>query len=475
MKNTAIILVTIIITTFIVGCNQKSEKLTPQEARQIAKEAYIFGFPIVMNYKTLFAYVLDKNSLEYKGEFNQKSCDARLYTPEDKAVVTPNSDTPYCMFWCDISQEPVVITLPDMEPERYYSFQLIDLYTHNFAYIGTLTTGNNAAKYLVATDNWNGKVPDGITNIIRCETDLFLNIVRTQLLSEKDIANVRSIQADYQLQTLSEYMGKESTPSIDHNNFPVWVEGDQFSINAFKYLGHMLQFLNPNDEEKELLERFSRLGIGTKDGFDSTRFNAEALQAIKLGVQDGIADIEGFISENSDDPLISAKIFGTRDFLINSAKQNYNLTKIDLLRAVAADRGLYGNSGKEAIYPTYLFDDHGNPLNASRNNYTLTFENSEFPPVKSFWSITMYDGKTQLLINNPISRYIVNSTMMDDFVMNDDGSLTIYIQKDSPGVDKETNWLPAPDGPFYAVMRLYGPEEEALSGQWINPPIKIIN
>jgi len=183
-----------------------------------------------------------------------------------------------------------------------------------------------------------------------------------------------------------------------------------------------------------------------------------------------------FIAAYTSDPLISAKIFGTREFLKKSAAENYQLPDFYLLRAVAAQRGLYGNSGAEAIYPTYVTDAEGQPLNAAENRYTMTFREDEFPPVRAFWSLTMYDGRTQLFIHNPLDRYLLNSDMMDNFVRGDDGSLTLYLQKDSPGPELEANWLPAPDGPFYAVMRLYGPEEDALDGTWKNPPMhKVVN
>lgn len=164
-------------------------------------------------------------------------------------------------------------------------------------------------------------------------------------------------------------------------------------------------------------------------------------------------------------------MFGTRSFLNQSAKKNYNYETIFLFRAVAADRGLYGNSAAEATYPMYFVDAEGKSMDAAKNNYTLTFRKGELPPVKAFWSLTMYDGKTQLLINNPLDRYLLNSSMMDEFVFNDDGSLTIYVQNESPGKALEANWLPAPDGPFYGVLRLYGPKEDALSGEWMNPPM----
>ena len=137
--------------------------ISAEAARAIAREAYVWGFPMVMNYKTMWNYCIDKNKPEYKGPFNQLSCVARLFTPEDKAVVTPNADTPYCMFWMDLRAEPLVLSVPEMGPERYYSFQLIDFYTHNFAYVGNLTTGSSAGSYLLAGPDWNGEKPAGIT------------------------------------------------------------------------------------------------------------------------------------------------------------------------------------------------------------------------------------------------------------------------------------------------------------------------
>jgi hypothetical protein len=452
------------------SCTQQP-KVTPEEAKSIAKEAYIYGLPMVVNYKTMYMYAINKESPEYKGPFNQLSCDARLFTPEDKAVVTPNSDTPYCMFWVDIRNEPRIISLPEMEDERFYHFQLIDLYTHNFAYLGTLTTGNKAGKYLIASQTWNGEKPDGIDDVIHCETDIFFVVVRTQLMNESDLENVKRLQGEYELQSLSAYLGKDVPKAESTDNFPEWNEGDQFTSASFKYLDVMLGLLEPVAEEKELMERFSKIGIGANNAFDINSFDEDVQTAIEEGVKEGFQEIETFIKTYASDPLVSAKIFGTREFLENSARENYQLEDFFIIRAVAAHMGLYGNSGAEAIYPTYLMDSESAPLNAAENTYTLTFQKDELPPVKAFWSLTMYDGKTQLFIHNPLNRYLLNSNMVENFVYGDDGSLTLYIQKDSPEEKLESNWLPAPDGPFYAVMRLYGPEDAALKGEWINPPI----
>ena len=454
----------------LLSCSPQAA-LTPAEAKEIAKEAYIYGFPMVVHYKTMYMYVLDENSPEYKGPFNQLACEARLFTPEDKAVVTPNSDTPYCMFWVDIRNEPVVMSLPEMEEERFYHFQLIDLYTHNFAYLGTLTTGNGSGTYLIAPHTWKGKVPDGVDEVVRCETELFFVVVRTQLLNSDDLENVKRIQEAYQLEALSAFSGSKAPAADKFPDFPKWKEGDQFTAASLKYLDVMLNLLDPVSTEVDLMRRFARLGIGTEKGFDMSAFEEPVRQAIEEGIKEGFEEIETFIATYANDPLSSAKLFGTREFLMESAEINYDLPDLYLIRAVAADRGLYGNSGAEAIYPTYLSDAEGAPLNAAENSYTLTFTKGDFPPVRAFWSVTMYDGLTQLFIHNELDRYLLNSTMEENFVYGEDGSLTLYIQKDHPGPELEPNWLPAPEGPFYIVMRLYGPDEEALNGEWVNPPM----
>jgi hypothetical protein len=458
------------------GCATESKhteakaELTAKEAKQIAKEAYVYGFPLVLNYKTMYSYAVDKKSPEYKGDFNKLGGEARVYTPEDKAIVTPNSDTPYNMAWVDMRAEPMVFTIPEIEKKRFYEVQLVDLYTHNFAYISTVATGNVPGKYLLAGPDYKGGVPEGITKVIPCETQFLFSIYRTQLFNSSDIDNVKKIQDTYRIEPLSTFLGTKAPSAAAAIDFPEWKEGAQFNAQLFNYLDFMLTLVETPQEEQALMERFAKIGLGA-DKFDIKKFSPEIQKAIEEGVKDGLSAIKEFAKTNTSDPLFSAKTFGTRAFLNKSAKENYNIDELFILRAVAADLGLYGNSGDEAIYPTYFVDAQGSPLDASQNKYTLTFKKGEFPPVTAFWSFTMYDGKTQLLIDNPLNRYLLNSPMMEQFVFNEDGSLTLYLQKESPGKDLEANWLPAPNGPFYAVMRLYGPEKEALEGKWVNPPL----
>jgi hypothetical protein len=448
-----------------------SADLSAADAKAIAKEAYIYGFPIVLNYKTMHNYVVDKKNPEYKGPFNKLACEARLFTPDDKAIVTPNADTPYCMFWMDVRAEPMVLTVPEIEPERYYSFQLIDLFTHNFGYVGTLSTGNRAGNYLIAGPDWSGVKPEGITDVIRSETGFVFNITRTQLFGPDDLPKVKEIQHSYGLQPLSVFLGTEAPSAKATPKFPRWVEGSQFDERFFGYLDFMMSLLEePADGEKQLWDRIASLGLGPGNTFDFESLSAETQDALKAGVKEAFSEMEHFIADAGSDPLASAKIFGTREFLQESAKNNFGHENHYLIRAAGAHIGIYGNSAVEAIYPAYLVDSDGQPYDGSANGYTLTFEKGQLPPVKAFWSLTIYDGKTQLFIKNALDRYLLNSSMIDQFKFENDGSLILRMSKESPAAAVESNWLPAPDGPFYMVLRLYGPKSNALESKW-KPPI----
>ena len=469
MKN--IYLIALASLMIITSGFASEQKLSAKEAKQIAKEAYIYGFPLVLNYKTMYSYAVDKKSPEYKGDFNSLGCVARVFTPEDRAIVTPNSDTPYCMTWADMRVEPVVFTIPEIEKERFYEVQLIDLYTHNFAYISTVATGNIPGKYLLAGPDWKGEVPKGITKVIPCETQFLFSIHRTQLFNPSDIENLKKIQNAYRVEPLSTYLRTKAPSAATAIDFPKWKEGAEFNAQFFNYLDFMLSLVKTPGEEQALMKRFAKIGLDGEGKLDVENLSPEIQKALEEGAKEGLSAIEEFGKKETADPLVSAKIFGTRAFLNKSAKVNYGLDDLFMIRSVAAQKGIYGNSGEEAIYPTYLVDAEGALFDASKNNYMMTFKKGELPPVSAFWSLTMYDGKTQLLIDNPLNRYLLNSPMMEQFVLGEDGSLTIYVQKESPGKNLESNWLPAPDGPFYAVMRLYGPTKEALDGKWVSPPL----
>ncbi len=451
--------------TVAIGQPERAQAVTPDGARSIAKEAYIFGVPMVSMYTTMYVFSVDKDNPQYKGPFNTILNIARVFTPDDTAFVTPNSDTPYSFIGLDLRAEPVVITLPPIEKDRYFVFQMMDLYTFNFDYLGTRATGNEDGNYLVAGPGWTGETPNGIDKVLRSETQ-FVNVVgRTQLFNPADLDNVKKIQAGYKVQPLSAFLGQPApaeAPEIDWAK-PIPPAEQKTSLDFFNVLAFALQFAEPsNPAEIELRKRFESIGIVPGKPFDVASLSPEMQAALKAGMEDGQKEIDDRRASLGGD---SADLFGTREFLENDYVR----------RALGTQVGIGANSKEEALYPIYDKDSDGKPLDGSTGRYTITFEGGEFPPVDAFWSLTMYDLPGQLLVKNPIDRYLINSPMLPDLKLDADGGLTIYIQSESPGGDKEANWIPAPKGPFMAAMRYYLPKPELLDGKWQSPPLKRVD
>ncbi len=436
-------------------------QLSVAEARTIAAEAYVYGIPMVDTWKTMYAFSIDKGNPQYKGPFNSILNIARVFTPEDTAFVTPNSDTPYTFAGLDLRAEPMVITIPKMEKNRYFVFQLMDLYTFNFDYIGSRTTGNDGGTYLIAGPHWQGEAPSQINKVIRSETDLVTVVGRTQLLNPADLGNVKKIQAGYRVQPLSAFLG---TPPPTNAPEVQWVEPippgqDRSSLEFFNQLAFLLQFAQPpHPTETELRERFARIGIVPGVKFDADKLSPELQAALKEGMTEGqkrIDEKRAALGGKTD------TLFGDRAFLKNDF----------VARATGTQVGIGANSREEALYPILDKDSDGEPLDGSKAKYTLRFGKGQLPPVNAFWSITMYELPQQLLVKNPIDRYLVNSPMLPGLKKDADGGLTLYIQSESPGRARESNWLPAPKGPFVMFARYYWPRTELLDDQWKTPSV----
>ena len=434
-----------------------------EEARAIAKEAYIYGFPLVDNYRVQHSYFVDKDGASYKASWNTLVNIPRVYTPEDTAIQTPNSDTPYSFVGLDLRGEPIVLTVPAIEKSRYFTIQLIDAYTHNFAYIGSRTTGNNGGTYMIAGPNWKGETPKGVTQVIQSETEFVFAAYRTQLFGPEDMDNVKQVQAGYKAQPLSGFLGQPSPTAAASIDFikPLTPETQRSSVEFYSILNFVLQFCPTVPSEQDLMARFAKIGIGPGQTFDATKLSPEMKTALEQGMADALAEFAAFQKRIDAGEFTSGQMFGTREYL----KNNY------LLRMAGAVNGIYGNSKDEAIYPLFALDANGQKLDGT-NRYTLRFEPSQLPPANAFWSLTMYRMPEILLVDNPIDRYLLNSTMLSQFNMDDDGGLTLLVQHESPGKDQEANWLPAPKGWFMPVMRLYWPKQEALDGTWTPPAIK---
>lgn len=453
---------------------EKHDKDRPDfaETRAIAEEGFIYGLPLVMNYAVNYEFWVDKSSSQYKCPFNQLHNESRVFTYQDTAVVTPNSDTPYSFLGADLRAEPLVISVPAIERARYYSVQLIDWNTFNFGYIGTRATGSEAGNYLVAGPNWKGSAPAGIQKVFHSTTEFAILLFRTQLFGPDDMPNVVKVQAQYKVQPLSAFLKKPAPLAAPAINWPK-VNQELVKENFFEYLDFVLQFAPAGPEEQAIRAKLKRIGIGAGNRFKFKDLDLEHKLEVGLGMKAGEAKVEKQVA------TFGKEINGWR---VGSAFGDRDYYQGDWLkRAAAAKAGIYGNDAVEAMYPMTKTLANGEELDGSKHNYTLTFPFGQLPPVNAFWSVTMYDAKTQLLIENPLNRYLINSPMLPGMKKNSNGSFTLYIQKDSPGADKESNWLPAPDGPIYMVMRLYWPKPDQPSilppgeGTWKPPGIQKAN
>jgi hypothetical protein len=473
--------------TLIAGCEKQDDAISQAEKKDaaegiaapsiaetkaIAEEAFIYGLPLVMNYAVMYEYAVDTKSSQFKAPFNQINNMHRVATYEDTAIITPNSDTPYSLMFLDLRAEPIVLSVPAVAKPRYYSVQLTDGNTYNYGYIGSRATGSEPGDYLVVGPDWKGETPAGIKKVFSSTTPFTITIYRTQLFDPGDMPNVEKVQAGYKVQPLSAFLEKPAPPPAPTIDFiPATTEG--IKNNYYEYLDAALQFVPPSSEDKDVRARLASIGIGPGKTFEFKDLSAEHKAAVLLGMKEGDDKVTKFLAsgvKNINGWNIGS-FFGDRAFF-----------KTDwLMRAGAAKGGLYGNDAVEAVYPFTRTDAAGEPLDGSKHDYTLTFPADQLPPVNSFWSVTMYDGKSQLLIKNPIDRYLINSPMLPGMQKNADGSLTLYIQKDSPGKAKEANWLPAPNDTIYLVMRLYWPKDTPPSilppgdGTWKPPGVVASN
>ena len=298
-----------------------------------------------------------------------------------------------------------------------------------------------------------GRRPPGIKKVFRSSTQFSAVAYRTQLFNPEDMPNVVKVQAGYKVQPLSAYLNQPAPPVAPTVNFPK-INKELAKTGFFDYLAFALQFAPALPKEKDIRAKLARLGIEAGKPFDFKALSPEQKAAVVEGMKAGEAKVGEYLAagmKNIDGWKVGS-LFGDSTF--------YNGDW--LKRAAAAQGGIYGNDAVEAMYPMTKTLADGEALDGSKHNYTLTFAKDQFPPVNAFWSVTMYDGKSQLLIKNPINRYLINSPMLPNMKKNADGSLTLYIQKDSPGADKESNWLPAPNDLIYLVMRLYWPKRRRL-------------
>jgi hypothetical protein len=304
-------------------------------------------------------------------------------------------------------------------------------------------------------------VPPGIARVLSSETQLVLAIYRTQLFGPADLDAVKQIQAGYAVQPLSAFLGEPAPPEPARLDLPrpLSPADERRSLAFFDVLRGVLELCPTHPSEEALRALFAKIGVVPGEPFPPGELTPEQQTALREGMADGQESIDAARSSEAS----AANLFGTREFL----KNDY------VKRALGAQNGIYGNSKNEAFYVMYRQGADGRALDGSAKRYLLRFPPGRLPPAQAFWSVTLYGLPDQLLVANPLGRYLINSPMLPQLRRDEDGGLTLLVQRDSPGEVAESNWLPAPDGPFFLVLRLYLPGPEVLSGAWTSPPLAL--
>ena len=441
----------------------ESLDLTTEQARSIAVEAYLYFYSLItMEVTRKQSTNIDAGKEFGKGPMNS-FVNIPVYPPADfKGVVRTNFDTLYSIAWLDLTVEPVVVSAPDTDG-RFYLLPMLDMWTDVFASPGWRTTGTKTSNFLVTPRGWKGKVADGFEQIVAPTFYVWI-IGRTRTDGPPDYDAVHKIQAGYTVTPLSRWgqapqpVTVRIDPSVDMKTPPM-VQVDSMPAGAyFAYGADLLGLHPPHLTDQPIIARMKQIGIERGKSFDISKLDA----AVRAGVEGAPADAQ---------QLMKWKV-PTLARVVNYWSMNTDTMGVYgnyyLKRAIVAKLGLGANLPEDAIYPLNLGDADGKPLDGG-NKYIIHFEKGATPPVRAFWSITLYDSDG-FQVGNVLNRFAVSSWM--PFVYNADGSLDIYFQSDSPGKDKEANWLPSPKGPFNLTMRLYSPADDALTGKWNPPAIK---
>jgi hypothetical protein len=434
--------------------------ITQEAAHAIAVDAYLYLYPLVTVDITRKQSVNVEPGKEFgKGPMNMFVSVPAFPPANLKVVVRINFDTLYSIAWLDLTKEPQIVSAPDTHG-RYYLLPMLDMWSDVFASPGWRTTGTQAGNFLVTPPGWVGTIPDGFTRI-KAPTPYVWIIGRTKTDGPPDYDAVHKIQAGYKVTPLSRW-GKtpepvkvEIDPTVDMKT-PPKVQADTMSADKyFTYAAELLKLHPPHITDEPIIAQMKRIGIEPGKSFDFAKLDPAMQQALMSAPEDAhqmmkwkmatIARVANGWSMNTD----TMGVYG-----------NYYLK-----RAMVTQLGLGANLPEDAIYPLNLFDDTGKPLDGA-NKYTIHFDKGATPPVNAFWSVTLYDSEG-FQVGNVLNRFAVSSWM--PFKYNPDGSLDLYFQNESPGTDKEANWLPAPKGAFNLCMRLYSPKSDALTGKW-NPP-----
>lgn len=457
-----ILIFTILAVFSVAACVSRDfdeSALSEREAEAIAYDAYVFNYPTLQNFKTLYL-----RTVMQKYPINKFAHRNKLLDPSFTTIVAPNNDTLYSASWLDLRSEPIVISVPEVPSSRYYSLQFIDLFTHNFAYIGQRATGSKAGSYAIVGPSWQGEDIAGVDDVFRSESDLVFVIGRILAKNNDDVPAAIAIQQQYQLQGLSEFSGYTTPASVAPLMIPDFSLTQLQNSDFVKVINYLLQYVRVDPSEDVLFQQFEKIGIAAGKARPFESLSDEIVRAIERGVQRAISDIDTYIpklGKNFNGWTSTLNAFGARDVMAGRY----------MVRAAAAKFGLYGHSDEENSSYIREVDETGEPLDTSKYRYTLTFSKGNFPPARAFWSLSMYRMPEVLFYANDIGRYSIGDRT-PGVTINKDGSMTIYIQN-APVEDALVgNWLPAPAGEFALGLRVYLPKPEVYEQRWQPPTLR---
>jgi hypothetical protein len=454
-----------LLTVLATWGSPAAAQVSPEEAEAIGVDAYLYFYPLVtMDVTRRQLTNMEPGTGGLGGPPNTFVNIPTYPTADMKVVVRPNFDTLYSSAWLDLTAEPVIVSVPDTNG-RYYLLPMLDMWTNVFASPGWRTTGTQAGDFAIVPPGWHlgqSKLPEGVQRI-EAPTPYAWIIGRTKTDGPPDYDAVHKIQAGFKITPLSRW-GKapepvevKIDPSVDMKT-PPKIQVDRMpSAEYFAYAAELMKLQPPHITDQPIIARLQRIGFEPGASFDLDKADPTVQQALERAPAQAqrlmawkvptLARVVNGWSMNTD----TMGVYG-----------NYYLK-----RAIVAQLGLGANLPEDAIYPLNIGDEDGRPLDGA-SNYTIHFDQEALPPVDAFWSITLYD-QDGYQVANSLNRFAVSSWMPLEH--NPDGSLDLYFQHDSPGTDKEANWLPAPTGPFNLTMRLYAPKSEALTGKWNPPPV----
>jgi hypothetical protein len=433
--------------------------ITELEAHAIGVDAYLYFYPLISMDVTRKVFTNVEPGKEYgRGPMNTFQSMPAYPAASDKGVVRYNFDTLYSAAWLDMTKEPMIVSVPDTNG-RYYLLPMLDMWTDVFASPGWRTTGTQAANFLITPPGWSGTVPSGMTRI-DAPTPIVWIIGRTKTDGPSDYDAVHKIQAGYKVTPLAQnYLPPTAKidPSVDMKTPPKVQVDTMPAEKYFAYAAELFKVIPPHITDQPMIAQLKKIGFEPGKSFELDKANPSIRKALESAPQDA-------------QQLMAWKV-PTLARVVNGWSMNTDTMGVYgnyyLKRAIVTQIGLGANLPEDAIYPVNLADATGRPLDGA-NKYTLHFDKGDTPPTDAFWSVTLYDAEG-FQVTNPLNRFNLASWM--PFKYDADGSLDLYFQNESPGADKEANWLPAPKGAFNLLMRLYAPRSEALTGKWNPPPV----